>query len=84
MTMHHCGGDPLYRAESLRVPRVSARIWAQEFCGILRGQRAICEGGGHSGFVGAKVRKKAIDLYKIEFSLLVSLFCFFLHFLMNL
>jgi len=30
-----------------RVSHVSARIWAQEFCGILREQRAICEGGGH-------------------------------------
>ena len=43
----HAGG---VRAVSPRGSRVSARIWAQEFCGILRGQRAICGGGGHRRF----------------------------------
>ena len=46
----------------LRVSRVSARIWAQEFCGILRGQRAICEGGEHRVFDEAKIKKGILTL----------------------
>ncbi len=30
-----------------RVSHVSARIWAQEFCGILRDMQAICSVAGH-------------------------------------
>ena len=43
---------------NLRVSRVSARICPQTFCVCLRGQRAICEGGGHKRFFDeAKVHK---------------------------
>lgn len=34
----------------LLISRVYARIWAQEFCWVLRGQRSICEAGVHRGF----------------------------------
>ena len=33
-------------------------VGVRAFCACLRNQRAICEGGGHRAFDGAKVRKK--------------------------
>ena len=57
------GRDGVY----LCVSRVSARTWAQEFCGILRGRWAICEGCGHSRFLMGRRYDYYVNLlYEIE------------------
>jgi len=49
--------EPLQgRDTSPRIARIT-RISAERVCGNLRGQRAICEGGGHRVFDETKIRK---------------------------